>query len=70
MNKSNNRFLVAIPTYKESENIKKLILEINNLHPDFDILIINDLSNDNIKEIIDKLKIDNLYFIERSKNLA
>ena len=73
MNKSNNRFLVAIPTYKESENIKKLILEINNLHPDFDILIINpcislyknlktqkqnkNIKNDIIKEYFVKIKL-------------
>lgn len=64
------KFLIAIPTYKESENIKKLIIEINNLHPDFDILIINDFSNDNIKETIDSLKIDNIHFIERPRKLG
>lgn len=68
MNKK--KFLIAIPTYKESENIKKLIIEINNLHPDFDILIINDFSNDNIKETIDSLKINNIHFIERPRKLG
>ena len=50
----NKKFLISIPTYKESENIEKLIKKIFSLVKNIKILIINDFSDDDTKNIIKK----------------
>ena len=67
---NNSKVLIAIATYKEAENIKKLINEINLYSPSSTILIINDNSNDQTKEIIEKINYNNLVYLERPKKLG
>ena len=55
------KFSIVIPIYNEQDNIKNLILEIFNSidrYLDYEIIIINDGSNDKTLEIINNLKID------------
>ena len=44
--------LTIIPAYNESQNIKKVLDELKNDFPETDILVINDSSTDNTKEIV------------------
>lgn len=44
--------LLIIPAYNEEQNIKKVIDELRNDLPEVDILVINDSSKDNTKEIV------------------
>ena len=60
---NNSKVLIAIATYKEAENIKKLINEIKLYSPSSTILIINDNSNDQTKEIIEKINYNNLVYL-------
>ncbi len=68
--KKNKKILISIATYKESENIENLIREIRRFDNNSKILIINDFSDDNTKEIVNNLKDLNLDFIERPKKLG
>ncbi len=45
-NLSNNRVLIAIPAYNEEDTIGGVVESIQNLLPDFDLLVINDGSSD------------------------
>lgn len=47
--------LIIIPTYCEEENIENLIREILTLKTKFDVLVIDDNSQDNTASIVDKL---------------
>lgn len=40
------RTLVIIPVYNESASIEQVIREVNAEHPEYDILVVNDASND------------------------
>ncbi len=51
-----NRILVVIPAYNESLNIVNVIESIRRLHPDFSVLIINDCSTDNTKELAESVE--------------
>ena len=55
-----NEVLVIIPTYNERENIIKLIESIFNIHPDINVLVVDDNSPDGtsgkVKEVIPKFK--------------
>jgi dolichol-phosphate mannosyltransferase len=64
--------IVIIPTYKENENIERIIRTISELPVVFDILIIDDNSPDGTADIVKKLQseIDNLYLIERQSKLG
>jgi len=64
--------IVIIPTYKEKENVEKIIRAIFTLPVSFDILIIDDNSPDGTADIVKKLqsKFDNLYLIERTGKLG
>ena len=64
--------IVIIPTYKEKENVEKIIRAIFALPVSFDILIIDDNSPDGTADIVKKLqsKFDNLYLIERKGKLG
>ncbi len=66
----NSNILIAIATFKESENIKDLIGEIRKISKSVKVLIINDASGDNIKEIIEKMNDQNIIFLERPKKLG
>lgn len=64
---------VVIPTYNEAENISKLITEIFNLRiENLNIIIIDDNSPDNTKNIIENLKnkYQNLFLINRQNKLG
>ncbi len=52
-----NKVLFVIPAYNESENIEKVIKEIKEDVSYADILIVNDCSKDNTKEIVENLGI-------------
>ncbi|NJN28135.1 MAG: polyprenol monophosphomannose synthase [Cyclobacteriaceae bacterium] len=47
--------LVIIPTYKEEENIKSIIVAIFSLPRDFDVLVIDDNSPDQTAQIVKEL---------------
>jgi dolichol-phosphate mannosyltransferase len=60
--------LVIIPTYKEKENIKSIIVAVFALEKDFDILVIDDNSPDGTPEIVKELMAEfplRLFMIER-----
>ena len=67
-------FSVVIPVYNESENIKKLIEEINDSlisYDQYEIIIVNDGSNDNTLKVIDEIKKNYaLKLINNSNNLG
>lgn len=68
--KNNKKFLIALAIYKEAENIKKLIMKIRLFAKKETILIINDYSGDNTKQIINKIRDPNIVLIEREKKLG
>tara|TARA_B100000900_G_scaffold409893_1_gene426595 strand:- start:127 stop:966 length:840 start_codon:yes stop_codon:yes gene_type:complete len=68
--KNYKKTLIAIATYKEAENLENLIKEIRKLNENFKILIINDFSDDNTKELLKNLNDKNLELIERPKKLG
>ena len=69
---NNKRILVFTASYNEKENIKKLILKIKDCLPEASILIIDDNSPDQTKEIIKELQknISQLELIVREKKLG
>lgn len=52
-------FSIVIPTYQEVDNLKKLLPEIHSVmegtDPSYEILVVDDDSNDGSKELIDQL---------------
>ncbi len=64
------KILISIATYKESENIVKLINEIRKFDNKSKILVINDFSDDKTKELLNDLNDQNFDFIERPKKLG
>lgn len=48
------RALVITPTYNEIENIERLLKTVLSLHPDLDVLIIDDNSSDGTGDFVDK----------------
>jgi len=66
------RILVFTACYNEKENIEKLIFKIRENLPEGEILIIDDNSPDQTKEVINDLKdkISKLYLIVREKKLG
>ena len=63
-----DRVLIAIATYKEVENLEKLIPKIRDFDKSSDILIVDDKSEDKTKEVISVLD-KKLNIIQRPKNL-
>mgnify|MGYP001158614269 FL=1 len=61
------KILVAIPTYKEAQNIIELIRQIKKNTKNLDILIINDKSEDKTLELINNLNDNRIKIIERPK---
>ena len=64
------KVLIALATYKEAENIKNLVSKIKSESPSSTILIINDNSKDGTKEIVEKITIKDLVYLERPKKLG
>ncbi|MCW4045804.1 MAG: polyprenol monophosphomannose synthase [Candidatus Bathyarchaeota archaeon] len=52
----NSEVGVILPTYREAENIEKLIVEIENLHLNASILVIDDSSPDKTAETVKNLQ--------------
>lgn len=52
--KNKEKFLVVIPAYNEGQNIQKVFDELKKDLPYADVLVINDCSKDNTKEIAQK----------------
>ena len=65
----NSEVGVILPTYREAENIAKLIAEIENLSIDASILVIDDSSPDKTPQIVKNLqkKYDNILLCVRPK---
>ena len=60
---------IVIPTYNSEKNIEKLCETIiDELNIEFEIILINDASTDNTKEILEKLKLR--YYFIRVINLS
>ena len=66
----NSNILISISTYKESENIIKIIDEIRVHFPFIKILIVDDKSNDNTKNLIEDKNDKNIIFVQRPKKLG
>jgi len=65
--------LVIIPTYKEKENIEKIIRKVFSLEKDFHVLIVEDNSPDGTGDIVKRLMKefpDNLFIEERKGKLG
>jgi dolichol-phosphate mannosyltransferase len=58
MEKNNSRVAIILPTYCEAENIKNLILTIENLKNDSTIIVIDDSSPDGTGDIVKRLQIE------------
>lgn len=65
-------FSIIIPIYNESENIRDLILEIeNNLtYDNYEIIVVNDCSTDNSIEVLNKINSNNIKIINLRKRLG
>lgn len=64
---------ICIPVYNTEKYIEKAVLSvINQSFQDFEILIVNDFSNDNTSKIINKLKLEDsrIKIINHNKNLG
>tara|TARA_A100001011_G_scaffold400791_1_gene518878 strand:+ start:1687 stop:2391 length:705 start_codon:yes stop_codon:yes gene_type:complete len=68
--KNLKKIIVVIPTYNESENIENIVKEILDLG--LSVLIVDDNSPDNTKELIEKImqNTSNLYLLNRNKKLG
>jgi dolichol-phosphate mannosyltransferase len=65
--------LVIIPTYKESENIEKIIRKVFSITPAFDVLIIDDNSPDGTADIVKSIMPEfegKLHIVEREGKLG
>lgn len=65
MQKSPNRILIIIPVYNESASIVRLIFELVRMYPKWDILVVNDASQDRSGELAEetgKVTVINLPF--------
>jgi len=68
--KNNKKILISIATFKESENIVNLIKKIRKFDNFSKILIINDYSNDDTKNLLTNLNDHNFDLIERPTKLG
>ena len=68
-----NTKLVIIPTYKEEENIEKMVYTVFSMYPDYDILIVDDNSPDNTATLAKQMQKEfsgRLHLIEREGKLG
>jgi glycosyltransferase involved in cell wall biosynthesis len=72
INKENPYFSIVIPLFNMEKYIERAILSIlNQTFQKFEIIIINDFSNDNSKKIVQKyLDLNKIKFIEHKRNLG
>jgi dolichol-phosphate mannosyltransferase len=66
------RLIVIIPTYNEIANIEKMLTTLHALHPQLNVLIIDDGSPDGTAEIVKAFqqKKSNLHLLQRSGKLG
>lgn len=57
MSKVNERVLVAIPAYNEQATITNVIQRVRDSLPEFDLLVVNDGSNDSTAQILKDLRV-------------
>lgn len=57
MSETNERILVAIPTYNEQETIANVIQRVRDALPEFDLLVVNDGSSDSTAQILKDLRV-------------
>tara|TARA_B100001057_G_scaffold463430_1_gene517416 strand:+ start:757 stop:1458 length:702 start_codon:yes stop_codon:yes gene_type:complete len=62
-------FTIVIPVYNEGKNLKKLISQIYRILPkkSFELIIVDDSSNDETPEIMSKIRKNNLRYIIRKE---
>ena len=67
-----NKILIIIPTYNESENILKIISDLNNLNENYHILVVDGNSEDNTINIVENIiiKNDNITLIKQIKKMV
>ena len=67
-----NKILIIIPTYNESENILKIISDVNNLNENYHILVVDGNSEDNTINIVENIiiKNDNITLIKQIKKMV
>lgn len=74
MNSSDNnrRALIVIPTYNEAENIRNLIIAINELKLDvrLDVLVVDDNSSDGTSDLVKSLNLSNVFVLDRESKLG
>ena len=65
---------VVSPVYNSEKTIKKFILTLvkylKKIHQEYEIILINDNSKDNSKNIINQIKKKNIVFIDLKKNIG
>jgi dolichol-phosphate mannosyltransferase len=52
------KILVVIPTFNERENIREIVENIFIIHPDLNILVVDDASGDGTSDVADQLSIE------------
>ena len=64
-------FTIVIPVYNEGKNLKKLISQIYRILPkkSFELIIVDDSSNDETPEIMSKIRKNNLRYIIRKEKM-
>ena len=71
MKSKKNLSLIIIPTYNEQKNIKLIINKIKkNLSLNYNVLFVDDNSNDGTKEILKKIKNKKISYIIRNQKLG
>lgn len=51
------KVLIIIPAFNEEKNLEELLIKINNICPQYDVLVINDCSKDNTSAICKKCNV-------------
>jgi dolichol-phosphate mannosyltransferase len=64
--------VIIVPTYNEIDNIKKMLMTLDQLYPELSILIIDDNSPDGTSEVVKEYQKNkkNLHLIQRSGKLG
>ena len=62
-------FTIILPTYNEEEGIQDMLNALTSEYPDFNILIMDDNSNDKTKEKVESLNLEKVRFVERNAKI-